>query len=198
MSEKKSFVSKARYKKPQRIAFIVIIVLISVGLVLPSVIGLIAGMFASDNAPITNDYLTPGERIAKFEEVIKAQPGDAQAWASLAEAYYDNNQLDQAIEKYRQAVELEPANSEWRTSLALFCFMDGRYDEAVDQLEEELARNPDHTQAYYYLGQFLELKGDYAGAIARMEKYVELAGNGPDVPKALQMIEDWKAKSSSN
>ena len=193
MSEKKSFVSRARYKKPQRIAFVVIIVLISVGLVLPSMIGVIGGMLASDNDPITTDSLTPGERIAKFEETIKAHPEDAQAWAGLAEAYYANNQLDQAIEKYNQALELEPANSDWRTALALVCFMDGRYDEAVGQIEEELSRHPDNSLAYYYHGQFLAYgKGDYAGAIAQMERYVELAGSGPDVAKAMQMVEEWK------
>lgn len=193
MSEKKSFVSRAKYKKPQRIAFIVIIVLISVGLVLPSMFGVVAGMLAPNNEPIATDYLTPGERIAKFEEAIEAQPGDAQAWASLAEAYYANNQLDEAIEKYNQALELEPANSDWRTALALVYFMDGRYDEAVGQLEEELSRHPDNSQAYYYLGQFLAYgKGDFAGAIAQMEKYIELAGSGPEVTKAMQMVEEWK------
>jgi cytochrome c-type biogenesis protein CcmH/NrfG len=193
MSEKKSFVSRARYKKPQRIAFVVIIVLISVGLVLPSMIGVIAGMLATDNDPITTDYLAPGERIAKFEETIKAHPEDAQAWAGLAEAYYANNQLDQAILKYNQALELEPANSDWRTALALVCFMDGRYDEAVGQIEEELSRHPDNSLAYYYYGQFLAYgKNDYAGAITQMEKYVELVGSGPDAAKAMQMVEEWK------
>lgn len=193
MSEKKSFVSRARYKKPQRIAFVVIIVLISVGLVLPSMIGVIAGMLATDNDPITTDHLAPGERIAKFEETIKAHPEDAQAWASLAEAYYANNQLDQAILKYNQALELEPANSDWRTALALVYFMDGRYDEAVSQIEEELSMYPDNSQAYYDYAQFLAYgKGDYAGAITQMEKYFELAGSGPDVAKAMQMVEEWK------
>lgn len=191
--EKKSFVSRAKYKKPQRIAFIVIIVLISVGLVLPSMIGVFAGWLAPDNDQSTTGYLPPGERIAKLEQTVKDNPGDAEAWAGLAEAYYADNQLDQSIDRYTKALELEPANSDWRIGLSMVCFMDGRYDEAVAHIETEIANHPNNSLAYYYHGQFLAYgKGDYANAIIQMEKYIELAGNAPDVPKALQMLEDWK------
>ncbi|MEW5952439.1 MAG: tetratricopeptide repeat protein [Bacillota bacterium] len=193
MSEKKSFVSRARYKKPQRIAFIVIIALISVGLVLPSMMWAFTSWWApDDDGQAINEYLPPVERIAKLEEQVKENPGDARAWAGLAEAYYNNHQLAESIDKYKKALELEPGNSVWRTELARICFINSNYDEAIAQIEEELSKHPQNHLAYYYYGQFLAYgKADYAGAITQMEKYIELAGSGGEVPKARQMIEEW-------
>ena len=195
MSEKKSFVSSARFKKPQRMAFIIIIVLLSVGLVLPSMMWAFTSLWAPDNDGMaaTNDYLPPAERIVKLEEQVTAQPEDALAWAGLAEAYYSNNQLAESIEKYKKALELEPNNSAWRTELALVYFMNSNYDEAIVQIEEELSRHPQNYLAYYYYGQFLAYgKSDYEGAIAQMEKYIDLTGSGGEVPKAQQYIEEWE------
>lgn len=188
-----AFSYRERKKRRQRIAFIILTVFLSLGL-----LGTSIGWFfdlPSSNQPSGAEPPSPEKIIAELESQARANPEDADITARLARAYLDAGKMEQALKTYEKAVQLRPENSDFRIELALVQFLLGRNDEAVANLKEEIRRHPNNARAHYYYGQVLALgKGDYEGGIRELEKFIQLAGQGDDVAQARKMIEEWKAQ----
>ncbi|SHI69689.1 tetratricopeptide repeat protein [Desulfofundulus thermosubterraneus] len=188
-----AFSYRERKKRRQRIAFIILTVFLSLGL-LGTSIGWFFNFHAA-NAPSGVQQPSLEKIIADLESQAKANPEDADIAARLARAYLDAGKMDQALKTYDKAVQLRPENSDFRIELALVQFLLGHYDEAVANFKEEIKRHPDNARAHYYYGQVLALgKGDYESGIRELEKFIQLAGQGDDVAQARKMIEEWKAQ----
>ncbi|RKO65563.1 tetratricopeptide repeat protein [Desulfofundulus salinus] len=188
-----AFSYRERKKRRQRIAFIILTVFLSLGL-LGTSIGWFFDLPAADSP--SGAQPPPLEKIiADLESQAKANPEDADIAVRLARAYLDAGKVDQALKAYENTVQLKPENSDFRIELALVQFLLGRYDESVANFKEEIKRHPDNARAHYYYGQVLALgKGDYEGGIRELEKFIQLAGQGDDVAQARKMIEEWKAQ----
>ncbi|MDQ0284969.1 cytochrome c-type biogenesis protein CcmH/NrfG [Desulfofundulus luciae] len=186
-----AFSYRERKKRRQQIAFIILTVFLSLGL-----LGTSIGWFfslPSTSSPSGAEQPSPEKIIADLESRAKANPEDAGIAARLARAYLDAGKMDQALKTYEKVVQLKPENSDFRIELALVQFLLGRYDEAAANFKEEIRRHPGNARAHYYYGQVLALgKGDYQGGIRELEKFIQLAGKGDDVAQARKMIEEWK------
>ncbi|MGB9803547.1 tetratricopeptide repeat protein [Desulfofundulus sp.] len=188
-----AFSYRERRKRRQRIAFIILTIFLSLGL-----LGTSIGWFFDFRSPATpsgTEPPSPDKVIGDLESRYRANPNDADLAARLGQAYLDAGKMDQALKAYEKAVQLKPENGDFRLELALVQFLMGRYDEAAASCKEEIRRHPGNARAHYYYGQVLALgKGDYQGGIRELEKFIQLAGQGDDVTQARKMIEEWKSQ----
>lgn len=188
------FVRKSVKKnKFRKTLFVVITVLIAIGLVIP-----LAGLFQKQPGSGVQDenlaQQTPQERLAELENQAKADPGNVNILLELAQAYFYAGNPEQATKTYEQVLTLDANNSEARYDMATIYYYSSKYDLAVAQLQELLKNDPGNKAAHYFYGIVLGtgLK-DYQGGIQELEKFIELAKEGPDVEKARQVINEWKA-----
>jgi cytochrome c-type biogenesis protein CcmH/NrfG len=183
---------RERKKKFQKIAFIILTIFLSLGLLGTSIGWFFDFRTASAPSDIQQQQ-SPEAMIAELEAQVKDRPQDADLAARLARAYLEAGKMDQALQAYEKAVQLKPENGDFRVELALVQFLGGYYDDAAASLQEEIRRHPDNALAHYYYGQVLALgKGDYEGGIRELERFVQLAGQGEDVTQARKMIAEWK------
>ncbi len=190
-------VRKSVKRNIRKALFVTITVMIAIGLVIP-----IAGLFQKQ----PNDsgaYSGPGaqspqEKIAGLEDRAKQNPGDKVILMELAEAYFYSGKPDQAVGTYEKVLAIDPGYPEAHINIATIYYYSGKYDQAIVQLQELIKTDPDHKDAHYLYGIILGSgKKDYAAGAEELEKYVELAQEGPDVEKAKERINEWKAAATS-
>jgi cytochrome c-type biogenesis protein CcmH/NrfG len=173
--------------------FLFVTILIAIGLVIP-----LAGLFSnqSDYSGVQGDDIaqqTPQERLAELENQVQENPGNVNVLLELAQAYFYAGDPDQATKTYEQVLALDAQNSEARYDLATIYYFSSKYDLAIAQLQELLKNEPDNKDARYFYGIVLGTGvKDYQGGIQELEKFIELAKEGPDVEKAKQIIDEWK------
>ncbi|HOV80286.1 MAG TPA: tetratricopeptide repeat protein [Bacillota bacterium] len=188
---------KVRRSKLTKGVFITIVVLIAVGMVIP-LAGLIQrepdGGEPGDSGPARQTVL---DRLASLEARVRDNPSDTALLMDLAGTYRQAGMPDQAVKTYERVLSLNPAYSEARIELAYTNFYSGKIDQAATQLQELIKSDPGNKDAHYLYGIILgEIKKDYSGGIREMEKFIALAKEGPEVEKARQRINVWKAASA--
>lgn len=189
MATKKKISFRQRQKRRQKILYIVLTALLSVGLLGSSVVWFGGNYFSA----LFQQDQPQRESIADLEAKVKANPDDPKALTALARAYFNAGRLQEARDTYEKALEKSPEDGGLALELAMTCFLSGDYDRAAARLEEELKRNPENKEALYLYGQVLALgKNDYRQGIAQLEKFIEVAKEGEDVDRARQMIDEWK------
>lgn len=193
-----SFVNVARRKRNQKIVFIVLTAFLALGLVGSSVLYL----FSPDNTPPpeagqVQQEVPLEQQIADLEAQLQEKPRDTSLMVRLAQAYWQAGRGTDAVSTYQKALEIKPGDVQIIQELALTYYLLGEYDDAVKQMETVLAQNPENPTAYYYLGQFYAYRSDDGRdvdkGIQALEKFIELGGEGLDVAKARQMIEELQA-----
>ena len=102
------------------------------------------------------------ESVELFLEAIELDPGFAEAWAGLGDAYrhqtyYGGLPRDEVIPKAeqatRRALEIDPDLAEGHAALGGLMVSLGRIDEAQTELERAIELNPSYSPAYNWLGQ---------------------------------------------
>lgn len=182
-----------------RAVFITITVLIAIGLVVP-----LAGLFRArdDVSGVQSTAAVQKslqERLAELEEKAAGSPGDRELLMELAETYLYAGKPDQAVLTYEKVLEQDPGFTKARLEMATVYFYSGRFDQSVEQFKKVIESEPDNADAHYLLGVVLGAgKKDYAAGIAELEKYIELAGEGPGAEKARQIIDEWKNMSGQD
>lgn len=189
------FFRKTRKKnKLQRFIFLTITVLIAIGLVVP-----LAGLFQNQTGGSTAH--TPEqaaqslqERLSYLESKAKENPGDTVLLMELAKTYLFSGETEKSIETYEKVLEIDPRNAQARIEIATAYYYSSNYDQAVEHLQELLKADPNNKNAHYLYGIVLATgKKDYEAGIKEMEKFIALAGEGPEAEKARQAINEWKA-----
>jgi len=186
------FIRKSVKKnKFQKIVFITITVLISIGLVVP-----LAGLFQKPVNSVPQGVpavQSVQEQLAGLEARAKENPHDSNVLMDLAEAYHRLGKPDQAIKTYEQVLALDPGNIKARYEMAVIYYYSSKYEQAVAQLNEIIKKDPENKEAHLLYGFVLGTgKKDYAAGIQELEKFIDLAKEGQDVEKARQVIEEWK------
>ncbi len=100
----------------------------------------------------------------------------AETYINIADVYYKENRLWDAIEILQGAIALIPDNVALRHYLGRIYIEDKRYDDAIDALDSVLELAPKNYDANWDLGMVYYELGDYNSAIANFEevlKYIE-------------------------
>lgn len=110
------------------------------------------------------------------EYYIKALSIDGkivQTYINLADTYYLNKKIAQAITLLENGVTLMPDNIALLHYLARVYIEDLRYDLAIEQLSEIIDLSPKNYDAYWDLGNIHFELGDYNSAVSCYEKVIE-------------------------
>jgi DNA-binding winged helix-turn-helix (wHTH) protein/tetratricopeptide (TPR) repeat protein/TolB-like protein len=116
------------------------------------------------------------EAFSQFETYSRINPGEANPWDSLGEAYLIAGIPERALEKYERALEIDPRFTWSYLGRAWALGMLGRYDEALASLEsidEELPEGYSLTEVTLFRAYVLSRAGRYREAealLARLEE----------------------------
>ena len=114
--------------------------------------------------------------VVMLREVLRLEPGLAEARAGLGLALYAMGDLDGAVEELRGLLRVRPDVVEARLTLAAALVARQDWPAARAELEAALAAQSDLLQAQYTLGVVRYAQGDFAGAI---EAYRRLLAREP-------------------
>ena len=108
-----------------------------------------------------------------FIKTLSFNPKSVQTYINLADVYYRNKNIVEAINLLENGVTLMPQEIALKHYLSRFYVEDCRYDLAMDQLFEILDIDEDNVDAYWDLGNIQFELGDYDSAVENYENVLE-------------------------
>ena len=111
--------------------------------------------------------------IEYFIKALSFNPKSVQTYINLADVYYRNKNIIEAINLLENGVTLMPQEIALKHYLSRFYVEDCRYDLAMDQLFEILDIDEDNVDAYWDLGNIQFELGDYDSAAENYENVLE-------------------------
>lgn len=96
--------------------------------------------------------------IAYYQNKLNANPNDPELLSLLADAYIENQQLDEGISRYKKGLELAPTDPRLRLQLISTLRNAEKYDQAASEYELLSEQKPDDFGIYRELGKlYLQL-----------------------------------------
>ncbi|MEW6583114.1 MAG: tetratricopeptide repeat protein [Actinomycetota bacterium] len=117
------------------------------------------------------------EEIAQARAAAEANPRDAAAWDTLAQALLADDPAA-AVAPARRAARLTPRNYDRVETLALALDGSGKTDVALKELQAFTARSPRNAEGFFLLGQLAEKLGRTALASLAYQAVVRLEPGG--------------------
>lgn len=108
-----------------------------------------------------------------FIKALSFNPKSVQTYINLADVYYRNKNIIEAINLLENGVTLMPQEIALKHYLSRFYVEDCRFDLAMDQLFEILDIDEDNLDAYWDLGNIQFELGDYDSAVENYENVLE-------------------------
>jgi tetratricopeptide (TPR) repeat protein len=108
--------------------------------------------------------------IAIWEDLLTADPNNAEAYNQIGYVYGYRGDYDKAMEYLKKYQFIAVDNANPFDSLGEVQAYSGHYNEAVENLNRALAIKPDFVESHGHLGVAYEGMGDWAKAIAAYEK----------------------------
>lgn len=112
-----------------------------------------------------------------FREVIEAEPGNADAWRGLAEAYKSLGNTEMVEKTYRRAIEEVPENWEGYLDLGRFYHQHGNNDLAQQYYEKAINLSPDNFRLMSNLGGIYFQRGNIELAMKYWTESVNIREN---------------------
>jgi tetratricopeptide (TPR) repeat protein len=112
-----------------------------------------------------------GAIIKKLLATVKESPEDVEMTISLADAYFEAKQFEEAIKYYQVAIDLDPNRPWGYNAIGLALHYMGKPMEALKHIELGIEHNPYHQQIWLTKGFILAYGlADRDGAKAAWEK----------------------------
>ena len=153
------------------------------------------------SAPVQMGTPAPADsdRIAALERKAQANPGNANAWVELGNAYFDSNQYEASISAYRKSLELNPGNPNVWTDMGVMYRRNGKPEEAIKAFDQAIAADPKHEVSRMNKGiVLLHDLNDFNGAIEAWEGLLEvnpvaMAPNGVSIDQMVIQLKKQQA-----
>jgi tetratricopeptide (TPR) repeat protein len=164
-----------------------------------------AGKHATDKATATTDFEQAAEALQK---ALAIKPSGAYH-NNLGEAYAKSGKTQEAIQEYQAAAQAEPTEAaKYYFNLGAVLTNTGHPDEANDAFDKVIAADPAYSEAYYQKAVNLMGKASVDEKTGEMKvppevatnlnKYLELAPNGPNAQPAKDLLASLGAKIETN
>ncbi|MBQ8887532.1 MAG: tetratricopeptide repeat protein [Candidatus Gastranaerophilales bacterium] len=108
-----------------------------------------------------------------FIKTLSFNPKSVQTYINLADVYYRNRNIVEAINLLENGVTIMPQEIALKHYLSRFYVEDCRYELAMDQLFEILDIDEENLDAYWDLGNIQFELGDYDSAVQNYENVLE-------------------------
>jgi len=173
--------------------------------------GVVFAVFKSDSrapsssAPVQMGTPAPAgsDRIAALKRRTQAEPGNANAWTELGNAYFDSDQFDASISAYRKSLELNPNNPNVWTDMGVMYRRSGKPEEAIKAFDQAIATDPKHEVSRMNKGiVLLHDLNDANGAVKAWEGLLEvnpiaMAPNGISIDQMVTQLKKQQAGQGS-
>ena len=173
--------------------------------------GVVFAVFKSDSkAPVPSAPVQMGapapagsDRIAALKREAEANPGNANAWTELGNAYFDSNQFEASIGAYRKSLELDPGNPNVWTDMGVMYRRSDKPQEAIKAFDQAIAADPKHEVSRMNKGiVLLHDLNDFNGAIEAWEGLLEvnpiaMAPNGVSIDQMVTQLKKQQAGQPS-
>ena len=145
--------------------------------------GVVFAVFKSDSrapaasAPAQMGTRAPAgsDRIAALKRQAEAEPGNANAWTELGNAYFDSDQFDASINAYRKSLELNSNNPNVWTDMGVMYRRNSKPEEAIKAFDQAIAADPKHEVSRMNKGiVMLHDLNNFNGAIEAWEGLLEV------------------------
>jgi tetratricopeptide (TPR) repeat protein len=107
-------------------------------------------------------------------EYTRREPGDAEGYVVLGQAYRKLGQFQKAAAALQQAVKLDPDSYDARYNLGFSLGRLGKTQEAIQQIQEAEKLKPNSAEATYELGMLLAKRRDEQAAQRKFQAFQEL------------------------
>lgn len=193
---KNFFLSLKKRKKQQKVIFLILTAVLSIGLVGSSL------FWALDRSTLDSGVSARGEEVSTLEEKIEnlekkvaGKRADPLVLMELARSYRQAARLEDAADTYEKVLKQKPDDSDARRELAEVYFELGDYDRAEAEIKEVLERNPNDARSHFVYGLVLGYgKRDYTAGIEELRKYMRLVDDESQAKVAEQFIQDLEAR----
>jgi tetratricopeptide (TPR) repeat protein len=129
-------------------------------------------------------------KVQELTATIQKEPQNAVAQAQLANAYFDAERWDDAIQWYERSLKIDPNYPNVTTDLGVSYYYTNRTEEALTQFERSLKIDPNHTKTLLNKGIVLAFgKQDLAAAAEEWKKVVTLSPDSPEGQAARRALE---------
>ena len=115
--------------------------------------------------------------IAALQKEVANVPDNDLAWGALANAYLNNNQLEEAKAAAEHCITLNPDDMQGNNLLGLYHLQKGDMANAQRQFESAYKKEPANATALYYLAIIAQQRGDNNGALSYLDKCLKTAPN---------------------
>ncbi|MHB1653221.1 MAG: tetratricopeptide repeat protein [Desulfitobacteriaceae bacterium] len=205
-------------KRTQRIAAIIIAVLVSFSMIGSAVFGYIYTSFSNSPSPTSQSASAEAQfklqksKVEGLEQSAKEKPDDSAIQEELANAYYDlaiaaqqsaPNEAEavpdfaKAVQGY-QAVLKNKKDINVLVDMATAAFYAGQDDVAEKGFQEALAEKGDFFNALSNYGIFLiQAKNDYAGALSLWQGALAKDPSGPNASKLKELIAQAESRKKT-
>ncbi|KKM12289.1 hypothetical protein SY88_03785 [Clostridiales bacterium PH28_bin88] len=209
-----SVMRKMRKAGTNRVFYIILTILISIGLVG----GYAAFSTSSLNsqtptgtqgtlAPSGPDQTSLETNIRRYKQVLKASPRNLEVLVDLGNAQYDLGvtysqqgreadavrELKGAVESYGKALEIDPQNVDVRVDMATAAFYASDYQVAQEQFKKAIEINPNHVYGRMNYGVFLaQAVGDSEAAVHQWEAALATKPDPGTEARIRNLIKEYK------
>jgi len=113
------------------------------------------------------------EAAKVFDELVKKEPDNANAYYHRGLAHQRMNLLDEAVADFNKAIELDYEDADAYFHRAQIYYNNLEWDKAVPDLNHAINLNPDYAEAYYGLGMIDNQIGEWEKAIDDFSAVIE-------------------------
>ncbi len=108
-----------------------------------------------------------------FDQVIKLDPGRADAWYDDGVLLFNQRQWEKAAQAFGRALEINPHYGEAHNNLGAIHEMQGQPDEAASDFRAAIADRPDYPLARFHLARILVNQKRYDEAAQQLQRALE-------------------------
>lgn len=144
-------------------------------------------------APFPKGPVIVDNEIFRFQELVRKDPKNVEAWIHLGNTMMDTSRFPEAIDAYQKALDLNDKNVDVRVDMGTCYRRAGNPDKAVEEYRKAIVIDPNHLNAHRNLGVVLAFDlNKKSEAIKEFGEYLKLAPNAPDAPKVRDLVEKLK------
>jgi len=131
--------------------------------------------------PVWLTHLTAPDRAANIPEFVNVRPNAIAKFVRAGDAFYRQQEPDNAIAEYRNALDLNPDNVKAHQKLGFLLYhVKGRYEEGMKHLTRAVELDPGDPYAQHDLGMALLHQAKTDDAIAHLTEAVRRPPGGLD------------------
>jgi len=126
----------------------------------------------------------PKEAIAAYRRAVDQDNDDAHARGTLAQALFNDNQLDEALKEFQELAKADPEDAGALIHIAEVQQRQEKYAEALKTIRQARKKDPESLEAGYHEGLLLDVLGRFDEAVEVYEKMVDLTSHANGAYKA--------------